>query len=593
MPILFSPGQVVTQPDWEALVQQHGGDKPPVKRAPTKAEADAATEAIKVAAPLGENEDRDPNDPRVHYIGYAKNPIFRVYTNDGSMVEYRTAPNGVDYQIVDYQPSATFKQAETKAAALAARTPEEQRTQAATATATEATAAEKTAEANERAWHTAQGHGSYTHKEWDAEVSRRAKETQATAPKAGPAYKNEQGQWVQPITDAQGNVTGTQPVPAGAAPREESKPVAAPPTQKWITERKPDGTITSSLNPNYKPPSQITKDPETGQYVEITEDAEGKPIVRPVTNQTTIKPADLPVLQAKYSEISQGLGTLAADLNGRFSRGEITEKQRTDAFTAAHQQAATQISEINSILETSRAAWGQEIQQRGQTLADTQGRRAFAGDVLQNALSTGNQIALSAGPGHGAAIAGGVSALMNIGQRYAEGMGGFKESPEIAMPTSVRQAQGVGLPGFPMPAGVPPMAAPAPGAPAPAGVGAGLGASDTTDAGGAPRVMTPSSATNAPQGSIPQAAVPGMNPMVSQMAQQLQGGGAFSGSPVAAGGMGVYDPLAEAQRMLATRASGQSDPSWEEAVRRASQDAASRSGGAPGGGAAGYQRFMS
>lgn len=367
-------------------------------------------------------------------------------------------------------------------------------------------------------------------------------------------------------------------------PPVETKPptnVSAPASQRLIEERveNPDGTftVTTRANPNWKPESKVVKDESTGKWIQITETAEGGYTIKPVDDTTTIKPADLPVLQAKYGEISQGLGALAADLNGRYARGEITEKQRNDAFAAGHQQASTQISEINTILTNSQSAWRQEIEQRGQTLTDTAGRRTFAGGMLSNAISAGTSIANSSGPGHGAAIAGGVGALLNIGQRYAEGMGGFRESPEIQMPAAVRQARDVNLPGFggsqvPGAGGSSP-APPAPVNPAPVNPGTGVipygtAATQTADAGGAPRVMTPSGGPGSL--SAPQSfAAPGMNPLVAQMAQQLQGASSFAGSPAAAGGAGVFDPLAEGERMLGSRSPDDID--WGEAVRLASQ----------------------
>jgi hypothetical protein len=49
------------------------------------------------------------------------------------------------------------------------------------------------------------------------------------------------------------------------------------------------------------------------------------------------------------------------------------------------------------------------------------------------------------------------------------------------------------------------------------------------------------------------------------MQQQLMGGQGFGGSPVAAGGLGVYDPTQDVQSMIGDGA----DPTWAEAVRRA------------------------
>lgn len=279
------------------------------------------------------------------------------------------------------------------------------------------------------------------------------------------------------------------------------QPIPLPAGQKWVIWDNGDGTTRTEKNPNYKPPSQIRADPSTGRLQEITEDDNGRPVVRDVRQETTIKPTDLPVLQAKYGEIAQGLGQLAQELNGKVSRGEMTPEERQTAFTAAHQQAKTLVDEINGMIDNSRQTWAQEIQQRGQTFGEAANRRSFAGNVLSTAVGEGGRVAMSAGPGHGAAIAGGVAALLGIGQQFAQGMGGLPEMNEIGMPRALQQAREAGLPGArgseagpPQglgggPPGLPPGAPPGvpPGPPAGGPNALGLGASGAVPApGGAP-----------------------------------------------------------------------------------------------------------
>jgi hypothetical protein len=392
------------------------------------------------------------------------------------------------------------------------------------------------------------------------------------------------------------------------------QPISIPGNPRTIIwDDGPGKPTRTEKNPAYVKPSKIMPHPsDPTRMINVTEDDQGNPVILPVDDKTTIRPADLPVLQAKYGEVAQGLGNLAADLNRRYAAGEITAEERKRAFDAAHAQASTQVSEINSILDNSRQIWAGELQQRGQTLGETQSRRAYAGNIFGNAVSLGGSIAQSAGPGHGAAIARGVGSLLNIGQQYAGGMGGFRESPEVQLPRALQQAREVGLPGLPAPGGMPQAGAPpagavgptgvgptgvgatapsaisaaaAPAAPAPSGGGfePGSGISDTTDRGGAPREYTPASASTAapaalsgpaPQGGLP----PGINPLVAQLAQRLLGGMDYGGSPVAAGGGGVFDPMAEAERMT----QGSDDPDWNAAVMKAAQ----------GGQGQGYQRFF-
>jgi hypothetical protein len=202
----------------------------------------------------------------------------------------------------------------------------------------------------------------------------------------------------------------------------------------------------------------------------LTVDPNGKPIIRPVTRETTIKPAELPVLQAQYGQIATGLGSLLADLNRRVAAGEITPEERDTSFKAAHEQADTQVAEINSILSNSRATWAQDVAQQNQTFGEAASRRNFASGMVQNAFTTGARIAESSGPGHGMAIARGMAAMLDIGQKYASGMGGFPSMEAVPAPRAVQQARDMGLPGFgaaaPPPPGGP--AGPPAGPPPPA-----------------------------------------------------------------------------------------------------------------------------
>jgi len=66
----------------------------------------------------------------------------------------------------------------------------------------------------------------------------------------------------------------------------------------------------------------------------------------------------------------------------------------------------------------------------------------------------------------------------------------------------------------------------------------------------------------------PQAAMPGQDPRFGTMQQMLQAGQAYAGSPVASGGLGLFDPSQDVAGMVGDGA----DPTWADAVRRAAQD---------------------
>jgi hypothetical protein len=318
----------------------------------------------------------------------------------------------------------------------------------------------------------------------------------------------------------------------------------------------PDGSTRTEKNPNYVKPSKVIPHPSVpGRLVNQTEDDEGNPVLLPVDDKTTVTPTDMPVLQARYGEIATGLGTLLTELNRKVAAGEMTPQERTEAFTAAHQQAEVQTSEIKSILDNSRAVWTGQVNQRGQTLTDTAGRRNFAQSLASNAATMANSAI--ARPGRGAAVGQNILALTQLGAKLAEGMGGFKDSPEVALPRAVQQAQDIGLPGY----GGPEAAAGAVAAP------------------GAAEVEAQNQATQAQSRSafdalgIPPPAAPGAlpppifrpQPPVGQMGSALGAPDPVTGVPVAAGGGGLFDPDAEMAAMVGDG----SDPDWATAVARA------------------------
>jgi hypothetical protein len=265
------------------------------------------------------------------------------------------------------------------------------------------------------------------------------------------------GVYVVKTVDPQTNTTDThyendagQVIPE---PAPDPKVISAPANQKWIAREDPvTHKTTYEFNQAYVPPSQIITDPNTGRLIQVTQDPlTDEPIKRDVTDKTTIRPTDIPVLQTKYGQISSSLGALAQDLNGRVARGEMTAVERDAAFKAAHEQATVAVNELNSILENSRSVWTNQIKERSDTFTEAANRRSYASSIMNNAVTTGSGIAESAGPGHGRAIAEGVMTLMDMGQRYAAGMGGLPSMERTPLPPALQQAAGVGLPGFPMP----------------------------------------------------------------------------------------------------------------------------------------------
>ncbi len=620
MAISFTPGQVVSWDDLNALMAQHGS--PGGAKSVTKVERKPLTKEQRNAI---EDAGGDPDAPE-------QDPTYRYFFEDGSYVDAKAASRGAfdeqgrpkdTFQIVDYKPSAKYQEQQRPQSQEGTPIGSRQTTDQQGNTVKITTYRRPDGTTYERTDTVSQAPKPATRTETPVQVGGK---NLIKVDTADPATGQAKTVYLDPTT--------RQEVQPPEPPKPTPTAVSAPPNQKWIPQRDPQTQeITYTKNPNYTPPSQIVTDPATGRMREITEDENGKPIVRDVTVQTTIKPSDIPVLQAKYGQISQGLGNLLADLNGRVSRGEMTTQERDAAFKAAHQQASTQVEEMNSILENSRSIWTQEIAERSHQYTEAANRRSFAGSLATNAFTTGARLAESSGPGHGEAIARGVAAMMDMGQKYAAGMGGFPSMAPIGLPPALQQARGMSLPGFgeggapggPPPGGPPPGAAP----PATTGI------SNTTDAGGVPRVYTPASSTTgsglppggaAPSGVAPTAMPPpfvgqhvgalgtvsaapplGLAPAGSPPPSEslpstastapqpylgqpgnptLMGMGAGFGAgadgspigvPAAIGGGGSFDPSSEGQGMLAASltggygGAGVPDPAWEEAVRRAMQ----------------------
>lgn len=604
MAITLAPGQVVGQGDWDALFTQHGGmrtTQQSILRPPTK-------EEIQAAAVSG---DDDP--------AFQQRPIYRYNLIDGSHVEARTSRDGAGWEVVAYTPSQKYQQQQTPAAQQGQAVGSKQDTDTA-GNVTKVT----------------------TYKRPDG-TTYEVIDSVSHAPK--PATRDEkpvqvggknfiQVSTVDPATGQSKTVLLDPVTRQEVQPPVEPKPaqaVSAPSNQKWIARQNPTtNELEFVRNQNYVPDSKLITDPVTGRMRVLTEDENGNPVLKDLDDRTTIKPADIPVLQAKYGQIGQSLGAYLQDLNGRVSRGEITVQERDNAFKAAHQQAETQVSEINSILETSKSVWTNQLAERNQQYGEAANRRSYAGSIMNNAVSTGRGIAEGALPGSGRAIAEGVMTLMDMGQRYAQGMGGFPSMQNIPPPPALQQAASMNLPGFGPGAGAAPPAAGGPPPPGPAGgpsavgpVGAGIAATtaaavDPTRANvdaanqavgagarsafGALGIPGPNPAPLLPPpppvpGQAPVAPPVGLAPAVGGPtpsplpftgqnpnptplgALGSQFGAGMAGSPIgvpaAAGGGGYFDRNQEAQAMLSASmtggygGAGVADPEWERAVRAA------------------------
>lgn len=382
--------------------------------------------------------------------------------------------------------------------------------------------------------------------------------------------------------------------------------VSAPSNVRSIVYRDADGKLVTEKNPNYKPPSKVDKDPDTGEMIEITEDEDGKPLIRPVRREGTATPspaATYPALQARAGQVSQTYTAKAQQIWDRHQRGEITQKERDTALEALTAQATSQISEINSVLSNSRAIWQDQITQRGHTITDASSRRTFASNIFSQIA----QVASGAGTDK-KGIGRNIVALAKLGMLLGEQSGGMKDSPEIDMPAAVKESRDFTLPGFSPPNAAGFGAAPgamAPNAAASSEVGQ-PGDPSLADAEAERRSAAPASPVFRPRppvdlapasvppvrddwrmgdpGSDPETPISragtptttikpdgtivvnhanAMSPLAS-MGSRLQPRPSM-GTPVAAGGRGLFDARSEAASMIGDG----SDPEWAAAVQEA------------------------
>ena len=458
-PILFTPGQSVGQGDWDALFAQHGGFKSVQVRQPTKEEQAAA-------------DDRGDD--------LTQAPIYRYYLGDGSYVEARTAPNGADYQVVDYKPSQAFTSAQTRAQTQAAKPQKseaEQRQEAAQATTAETAAARAVREEAERKRNRELPKDQDPRDETDAQRADRAAATikqqgddarRADADRRAEADRNKPTVKIE--KDASGQYVSIQTFPDGRAPvvtkidgiRGDPATIKGP---DGITyERQPDGT--------YKP-------------------AQGIP------NPNTPEPEGAPQPSFTVGDAAADLQKYQQRLNAEMRKpGATLTAARADQLLEARRKLwQIALDEQTGIVNAQQSAYRDQVAQRRDTLQDQQNRRTSATSIANQTEGdyAGLMDKMGANPG-GASIAQAIAeARFNAGA-FVDSMSGGGV-PEIKMGPAYAQTAGMQL--NPR-AGSPVPTIPLPGAPTPTANALGVGA-----VGNQP----------APTGAPPAPAAPAFRPM--------------------------------------------------------------------------------
>lgn len=470
--MIVNAGQSVGQGDWDALAAQHGGVKSSSMRPPTEAE-------IKAAGMAGDDD-----------AAFRQRPIYRYYFNDGTFVEARTAANGADYQVVDYKPSASFTQAQTRAATQAARPQKseaEQAQEAAQAQTAQVAAARAQADKDEEDWNAnpanikdgASGRRE-THRARD---ERLAKEKQAAEDRQRQdADRNKPSVTIK--EDGAGGFVSVQTFPDNRTPVVTPIPgIKGTPAQikeGGVTyERQPDGT--------YKP-------------------AQGIP------NPNTPEPEGAPQPSFTVGDAAANLQKYQEWLNAEMRKpGATLTAARADQLLEARRKLwDTALSEQAGIVNAQQQAFRDQLTQRNQTLTDQQNRRTNATSIANQAQSSYGDLMdkMGANPG-GASIAKAIQEARFNAAAFVDNLSGGGV-PEIKMGPAYEQTNQMQL--NPR-AGSPVSTIPQPGAPTPTANALGVGAVGNVPAPtGAPAPAPPQTVFRpAPVAPAPVQAAPPIN----------------------------------------------------------------------------------
>jgi hypothetical protein len=482
--MLVTPGQVVAAGDWQALADQHDGPIKPGQpgdiRPPTKAELDAYYGNADLAGDW--------------YADYQNNPIRRYYFKDGSFVEARQASNGVDYQIVAYQPSQKFQQQQAQAQQQAQhnQTPGQQ--------AQDAGAVELN---NERSYNLAHGGLFETHAD---RRDREAKEAKENAPKTSTATVKggDNKDYVRAVTiNPDGSIAAIKNYDLSTGQEVASVPgQTAQPTVSIKEVPQPDGSTKNVRVISYPPDAAHP----TGQEIVAPSEVPGKPAPEAKPPTERVNPADPskrqrwdpkanggqgdwvdagPVAQAGAgiknvepfrpdpSDPNKDLGITAWAERQRQKIGQdpgaggITKADYDEAVTEAHQLATAYANNIVTSQNAQRNVWLDAENQRRNLSQE-------ASHDYDNGLSVFNQIWKYTKPGSRAimgVIPGIVDQQARIRQeRQQTGTPPPALHPMFQWTSEASAAQANGQPPPPPPPGVNVNAAPSSGAPTAPGV---------------------------------------------------------------------------------------------------------------------------
>lgn len=306
-------------------------------------------------------------------------------------------------------------------------------------------------------------------------------------------------------------------------------------------------------------PGEVYHTDQNGNRVELPQ--EGK----------TPTPSDLPQFVPDWSAPAGDLGVTAYASAIR-ARPDLTDKQKAELITAAHNTATTTIAHATSIINAQENTRSNETTQRGQDMSQANARLSAASADFGTAARTAAEATkYSEGPQAASVL----PYYLAMAHASGQGYGGFANSPQVQGGPAIQQVQGMGIPGVPMPGSG--MASRLP-----QNLGAPAGGPNAIGAGGVPSFMTtaapapPTLASPEGQGLLAQneatrqavmaeqnAAAPPAGPPVRddwRMGQAQAGGGLSAMLPMPGGQpQQPYQPSG-AGAMMMQQAAGGYDP---------------------------------
>lgn len=336
----------------------------------------------------------------------------------GYVIRAIPQPDGT-WNVIQNDPRGTTVPASTQ------RTPEQQRSDAASATKNEADAANEVALNKERDWHEQQGHGRVTHAEYQTALDKKEAAARADLAQAR-ADRNEAR-----ITSAQ---EATNQLARDRLNFDRDK--ADMPDVKVETVKGGDGKSYTKT---------VRTDKKGNTSVSIL-GPDGKPVQEiPGEKAFVSEPSGAPARKRTLGDITDDLDTYSKWLSDQVDKKLVTPDDADKLLARRYALAQSEAGEQKSVVDAQRGVYGDQITERGQTLQDQGNRRSNATDIYKSASDAfykyGSQIIPSKDSGQTAVDA--YRAALNLGKQYLGEMGADQPVPNVTVPPTIQRTMGV------------------------------------------------------------------------------------------------------------------------------------------------------